>query len=496
MGVPAPRYGEAPKPAFAPNVWPHGVVCIPMRPIARGIARPVCRVQSVTAISAATQLTMRKPAPAPIPQSRLGRIARLGLAAGELAAGAAAEGLRRFARGEAGDLGSALFSAPNARRLAARLGRLRGAAMKIGQLVSLQGEDVLPPEFAQALAVLRAQATPMPPQQLRGVLGREYGKHWERRFATFDYEPVAAASIGQVHRATTPDGRDLALKIQYPGVARSITSDIDNVAALLRLFNLLPLDLDIAGIAAEAKRQLAQEADYVSEARFLESFSGLVADEPALLVPRVHWDLTTPRVMAMDFVEGEPLDVLDDAPQARRDAVGTLLERLLFRELFEFRVMQTDPNFANYLYQPRSGRVALLDFGATQRFDAASVGRYTRITRGVINGDRNAVAREAIRIGYAAADDSPERIQAVVDVIFLVCEPLRHQGRYDFSRSDLSSRVRALGFDLAFRRGLLRPPPPETIFLHRKLVGSFLLLARIGARIDARALVLPFLSTR
>ena len=410
--------------------------------------------------------------------------------------GAAAEGLRRFARGEAGNLGSALLTGPNARRLAARLGRLRGAAMKIGQLVSLQGEDVLPAEFAQAMAVLRAQATPMPAQQLRGVLGREYGKGWERRFATFDYEPVAAASIGQVHRATTPDGRDLALKIQYPGVARSITSDIDNVAALLRLFNLLPLDLDIAGIAAEAKRQLAQEADYVSEARFLERYARLVADEPALLVPRVHRDLTTTRVMAMDFVAGEPLEALDDAPQARRDAVGGLLERLLFRELFEFRVMQTDPNFANYLYQPASGRVVLLDFGATQRYGAAFVAHYARITRGVIDGDRDAVARAAIRIGYATADDAPERVQAVVDVIFLVCEPLRHAGPYDFPGSDLPSRVRALGLDLAFRRGLLRSPPPETLFLHRKLVGSFLLLARIGARVDARALVLPFLPPR
>jgi len=249
-------------------------------------------------------------------------------------------------------------------------------------------------------------------------------------------------------------------------------------------------------MAAEAKRQLAQEADYVSEGRLLERYARLVADEPALLVPRVHWDLTTPRVMAMDFVEGEPLDVLAAAPQARRDAVGALLERLMFRELFEFRFMQTDPNFANYLVQPASARVVLLDFGATRRFGAAFVANYARITRAVIAGDRHAVAREAIRIGYAAADDSPERLQAQVDIIFLVCEPLRHAGRYDFAKSDLPARVRDLGFDLAFRRGLARAPPPETIFLHRKLIGSFLLLARIGARVDARALVLQCLSRR
>jgi aarF domain-containing kinase len=438
----------------------------------------------------------RRPSAAAIPQTRLGRLARIGLAAGELAAGAAAEGLRRLARGESGDLASALLSAPNARRLAARLARLRGAAMKIGQLVSLQGEDVLPPEFARALAVLRAQAAPMPPQQLRRVLGREFGKGWERRFSTFDYEPIAAASIGQVHRATTHDGRDLALKVQYPGVAQSIASDVDNVAVLLRLFNLLPLDLDVAAIAAEAKRQLGQEADYLAEARFLEGYARLVADEPALVVPGVHWDLTTRRVMAMDFVAGEPLDALLQAPPSRRNAIGALLERLVFRELFEFRVMQTDPNFANYLYQPASGRIVLLDFGATQRLAPPLVASYTRITRSVIADDRQAVAREAIRIGYAAAGDPPERVQAAVDVIFLACEPLRHVGRYDFAGSDLPARVRALAFELAFRRGLLRPPPPETMFLHRKLVGSFLLLARIGAHVDARALVLPLLAQR
>jgi predicted unusual protein kinase regulating ubiquinone biosynthesis (AarF/ABC1/UbiB family) len=335
----------------------------------------------------------------------------------------------------------------------------------------------------------------MPVSQLRRVLGREYGSGWEARFRHFDFEPVAAASIGQVHRARARDGRDLALKIQYPGVARSIESDVDNVATLLRLFNLLPLEIDVASIAFEAKRQLAQEADYLKEASFLETYKELVADEAALVVPRVHWDLTTTRVMAMDYVEGVPLETLSELeiPQGRRDAVGILLERLLFRELFEFRVMQTDPNFANYLYQPQDGRVVLLDFGATKTFSPEFVAHYARVTRAVIDGDLAAVARHAAAIGYVAADDSPERVQAAVEVIMLVCEPLRHRGRYDFAASGLAARARTLGIDLAFRRGLLRAPPAETMFLHRKLAGSFLLLARIGARIDARALVLPLL---
>ena len=417
----------------------------------------------------------------------------MGLAAGEMAAGAAAQGLRRMARGEAPDFRGALMSGASAKRLAERLARLRGAAMKIGQMVSLQGADVLPPEFAQALAILRSQAVPMPPQQLRRVLGREYGTGWERRFASFEFEPVAAASIGQVHRATAVDGRDLALKIQYPGVARSIASDVDNVAALLRLINLLPVELDVSALADEAKRQLTREADYLSEARFLERYAQLVSDEPALLVPRVHHDLTTTRILAMDFVDAEPLDALIQASQRRRNALGAVLERLLFRELFEFRVMQTDPNFANFLYEPKSGRLALLDFGATRDFEPDFVANYARISRAVIDGDRDAVAREAVRIGYVDADDSAARVAAVVDMCLLVCEPLRQAGRYDFGASTLPARVRDLGMELAVRRRLLRPPPAPTLFLHRKLLGSFLLLARIGAQVDAQALILPFL---
>jgi len=419
-------------------------------------------------------------------------------AAGEFALGGAAEGVRRLVAGRSAvGEASAFLSVDSARRLAARLARLRGGAMKLGQMMSLQGADLLPPEFAQALAPLRAQAAPMPRAQLRRALGREYGRGWERRFAHFDDEPIAAASIGQVHRARAADGRELALKIQYPGVARSIRSDVENLAAMLQLLRLLPHEVDVPAIAAEAARQLGQEADYLAEADFLERFATLVADEPRLVVPRVHRDLTTARILAMDYMEGEPLETLadDGVPQATRDAIGTLLERLMLRELFEFRVMQTDPNFANYLWQPASGKLVLLDFGSSVAFEPAFVRNYARISRAVIDGDRREVARLAAAIGYAAPGDPPALLDATTDVIMLVCEPLRHAGRYDFTESDLPSRARSLGIDLGIRQGLLRTPPPETLFLHRKLVGSFLTLAHIRARVDARALALPLLQS-
>jgi predicted unusual protein kinase regulating ubiquinone biosynthesis (AarF/ABC1/UbiB family) len=437
-------------------------------------------------------MTRKAPPASRVPQSRLGRLARLGLAAGELAVGGAVQGLRRLGKGNETE---PMFSVATARRLVGRLANLRGAAMKLGQLISLESEGLLPPELSQALESLRSQAAPMPVTQLRRVLGRAYGSGWERRFARFDETPIASASIGQVHRARTVDGRELALKVQYPGVARSITSDVDNVATLLRLAQLLPLGVDVEEIAREAKRQLAQEADYLAEASFLEQYSRLVADDPQIVLPRVHWDLTTARVMAMDYMEGEPLETLDGTPQTVRDALGTTLQKLLFRELFEFRVMQTDPNFANYLYQPATARLVLLDFGATQQFSRAYSERFRRITRAIVAGDRPAIEREARRIGYIATDAPQDVVDAALDVLELVCEPLRSEDVYDYGASDLPRRARELGIDLAFKRGLLRMPPSHTMFLHRKLVGVFLLLARLGARVPTGRLLRPFLAS-
>jgi predicted unusual protein kinase regulating ubiquinone biosynthesis (AarF/ABC1/UbiB family) len=298
-----------------------------------------------------------------------------------------------------------------------------------------------------------------------------------------------------VHRARAADGRELVLKIQYPGVARSIDSDVDNMATLLRWLDFLPLDLDVPGLAAEAKRQLRLEADYEAEVRHAERFRELLDDSGDFLVPRVHRDFSTRRILAMDFVEGIPLDQLRDRglSQRERDRLGRALEALMFRELFGLRYMQSDPNPANYLYDPASRRLVLLDFGSTLELDPERVERYRDICRALVRDDEPGIRRHAIELGYLSPDEPADRARGVIDMIRLVCEPLTHRGVYDFAGSRLVGRARDLGIDLALRHGL-PTPPPETAFLHRKLVGNFMLCALLGAHIDAHALIAPWLA--
>ena len=439
-------------------------------------------------------MTASRPEPRPlaVPSGRLSRLARFGGLASGIAGNVALNGARQIVQGRRPVMSDLILTPANVARLAEQLAQMRGAAMKVGQLMSMDAGDMLPPELADILGRLRAEAHYMPPQQLRSVLTAAWGADWHRRFRTFNVRPIAAASIGQVHRATTQEGEDLAVKVQYPGVRRSIDSDVDNVAALMRLSGLLPKGLDLGAMLDEAKRQLHEEADYEREGRCLSRFAALLGKDGRFRVPDLHEGLTTRDVLAMSHVGGGPVEDLASAPQEERDRVTTLLIGLMFRELFEFRLMQTDPNFANYRYDPETGQVVLLDFGATRELSADLSDGYRGLLRAGLAGDAAAMRRAVFDLGFISEAVPADIRSLMLEMLEISMEPLRARW-FDFGGTDVAARLRDLGMAIGERREIHHLPPVETFYIQRKFGGMYLLASRLRARVAIRDLIEPHL---
>ena len=413
-------------------------------------------------------------------------VLEVGPGPGGLTRGLLAEGARRLARGERPNLRSAILTPGNATRLADRLSHLRGAAMKMGQMISMDAGDFLPPELSEILARLRDQANFMPTKQLDSVLRSEWGPDWRKQFRWFNPRPIAAASIGQVHKALTRDGEELAIKVQYPGVAKSIDSDVDNVMTLLKVAGFAPPELEIEKLLAVAKQQLHEEADYAREGAQMELYAEILAGEPGFVVPRLHKGLTRGSILAMSFEEGVSIERLDEETPERRDETMARLMRLVARELFEFGVMQTDPNFANYRFRPETGEIVLLDFGACRPVDPVVANGYRKMLNAGLAGDRDKVVEATIDAGFmmpVVFERHPERVNRMVDIVI---GEMREDRPFDFGDRAFVPLLRDEGWEIAQDKQTWAFPPIETLFVQRKVSGTALLGARLNAQVNIR----------
>ncbi|SFB85315.1 ABC1 kinase family protein [Tropicimonas isoalkanivorans] len=426
-----------------------------------------------------------------VPAGRLSRLHRLGAMATGVAGNVAAQGISQWSRGQRPDLRQLLLSPGNAARVADDLARMRGAAMKVGQLVSMEAGDVLPPDLAAIFSRLQASADPMPPKQLERVLRSNWGEDWRGDFAHFDPRPIAAASIGQVHKATLRDGRTLAIKVQYPGVARSIDADIANIGTLIRMSGMLSPGFDIAHYLEEGKRQLRLEADYRHEAAQLAAYAALVGETEGFEIPTVAEQWSTGEVLAMSFHESRPIEWLTDASQEERDRVIARLIDLVLREIFEFGLVQTDPNFANYRYDPGTGRVVLLDFGATRSLPPQIIDQCREMLAAGLAGDRPGLERASAALGVLPEAMAPDHRAQILSMMEIAFADARREV-FDFAESDLLARLRTEGRKLAADR--MPPPeiPMDALFLQRKIGGTFLLATRLRARVPLRSMFAAF----
>ncbi|KUJ81012.1 ABC1 kinase family protein [Ruegeria profundi] len=437
-------------------------------------------------------MTGRKPlsGPVAVPTGRLVRIAGLGGMTAGIAGNVAAQALGQVRRGSRPDMRSLLMTPDNIRRVADQLARMRGAALKVGQLMSMDAGDVLPPELADIMARLRDQAHFMPPKQLQQVLNRNWKPDWLQSFQSFNVRPIAAASIGQVHRATLKDGRDVAIKVQYPGIARSIDSDVANVAALVRMSGLVPRNFDLNPYVEEARSQLHEETEYEKEGAHLRQFTDLLDGADQFEIPSFYADWSTPEILTMSFLEGLPIETLSDMPSDARNHVAQALIELTLKEVFEFGVTQSDPNFANFRYNPVTGKTILLDFGATRTLDSSSIDGYRRLLRAGLKEDCEGLRDAAVQMKIIEGDSAFDT--QILGMIRSVFGAIVSREEFDFADRSLAEQLHREGVALA-EAGYVPPQiPMEILYLQRKFGGMFLLATRLKAKLPLRSLLTKF----
>jgi len=412
-----------------------------------------------------------------------------------LAAGAAASAVRRAVRGE--PAGPLLATDANVERLASTLCRLRGAALKVGQMLSFNDADVLPPALRVAMERVRDGADWMPARQLEETLASELGDGWRSQLVDFEEVPVASASIGQVHRATLEDGRRVAIKVQYPGVAESIRSDLWSMKQLIGYTGIIPPGLYLDRVLHVAQRELLQECDYHNEAAATKQFKRLMQGYPEFAVPAVVPGLSSQHVLTTEWMEGVPIDRAAKCPMAaaERDRVGSRLLWLSLTELFSFRFMQTDPNWSNFLYEPRTRQLSLIDFGACQSYDPRFVDEYLRLVMACADGAsgkasaREAILHHSLELGFLTGDEKRSMLDAHYNAAVLVGLPFASTNQpYDFGKQDISKRIASDVQTMIKER--LTPPREEIYTLHRRLNGCFQLASRVDAKISAREILL------
>ncbi|XP_059625508.1 protein ABC transporter 1, mitochondrial isoform X2 [Cornus florida] len=332
---------------------------------------------------------------------------------------------------------SPYLSEKNAERLALALCRMRGAALKLGQMLSIQDESLVP---------------------------------------------------APVHGAVTKDGLQVAMKIQYPGVADSIESDIENVKRLLTYTNMIPEKLFLDRAMKVAKEELSRECDYELEAANQKRFRNLLSNVKGFYVPIVVDGISSKRVLTTELVPGIPVDKVALLNQETRNYVGKKLLELTLMELFVFRFMQTDPNWSNFLYDEATRSMNLIDFGAARDYPKSFVDDYLRMVLACANSDRGTVISMSRRLGFLTGMESEMMLDAHVQAGFVVGLPFSKPGGYDFRSTNITQSISNLGATMLRHR--LTPPPDEAYSLHRKLSGAFLACIKLGAVVPCREILL------
>jgi predicted unusual protein kinase regulating ubiquinone biosynthesis (AarF/ABC1/UbiB family) len=409
--------------------------------------------------------------------------------------------LRLLARGGARYAGSAprLFAAAGEQRAALRedlalqtaqdvadtLGSMKGVMMKIGQMASYV-DDGLSPAVRRTLSRLQDSVPPMSPQLAAAVVAEELGAAPERAFARWDPQPIAAASIGQVHRAVTLDGRAVAVKVQYPGIAETIEADLRNVGLLRRVLRIAAPAQDVDAVIAELRERVAEELDYRREADSQRRLAAYFAGHPTIHVPAIISELSTRRVVTSELSGGARFAELAGWPQRERDLAAETIYRFVFRSLYEARAFNGDPHPGNYLFH-RGGRVTFLDFGLVKRFTEAELQPLLRLARNIcVEHDPGAFRRTLEGAGFLRPG-APVSTEAIVEHLAVFYDTIREPGPLTITGDYAAAVVRRF-FDVRSPVAEYLSVPRSYVILQRINLGLFAVLGELSATANWRAI--------
>jgi predicted unusual protein kinase regulating ubiquinone biosynthesis (AarF/ABC1/UbiB family) len=415
------------------------------------------------------------------PVGRLRRFGKLAMLSAQVGTNVLARGVKRLAGAD-----PEMISKGTAEKLVATLGDLKGAAMKIGQALSMD-PDLLTPEVRAIIARLQNQAPAMPFAHVERIITEELGKSTSAAYVRFDAEPMAAASLGQVHRAELPDGRQVAVKVQYPGIEQALTSDLNNLGSLVRAVSATTRVLDGRAYFQELREEMLLEVDYRREASLCIGFALAVRALPELKVPEVVETHTTRRVLTLEFLPGKTLrDFVASGPSApERFRVSRLLIQAVYGPLLLAGEVHADPHPGNFLVMP-DGRLGVLDFGSVKRFSPTFFAANVRLFRqSVIQGARPDVLALSREIGVSFELPEAEAEALIRELLHIAGRPARETD-FDYADDTTVRDVRAL-FARNAAKFLKIRPPSEAVMFFRALGGCSQNLRLLAARGDFRA---------
>ncbi len=384
------------------------------------------------------------------------------------------------------------FLEQQAKTLVRELGKLKGSVMKAGQMLSVYGEHFFSAEVNKILKSLQADSTPLSWDSIEKVLKKQLDASTLQKL-DIDQTPIAAASLGQVFRAKHKDHTtELILKVQYPGVAHSVDSDLKALKQIFSISKFMPKSHNFDEIFNEVRMMLHYEINYLREMENIKTYTTWLKDDPRYIIPTVFPEICSKRLLVMSYEPGLALDspTVLALPQQKRNELGSAFIDLALREMFTWHTVQTDPHFGNYRIRQEgdSYRIILFDFGAVRHFSKRYMDLFAELAKSSIEKDRTLNKKVGLDIGFLRADDPEAVSELFAEICFTAARPFlaREPELYDWTDPTFHEDLRALAKNAVFTFRL-RPPPREAIFLDRKMVGTYTLLKTLGLQSGSRA---------